>query len=86
MPRPSSRISHHNEKLEWALEHPGWQDVVIGPPPPATPDGHKSSPPSASNPSEGYAVLGLGQAMLDFAATVDDDFLEQLGIPKGGRK
>ena len=33
-----------------------------------------------------WDVLGLGQAMVDFSAAVDDAFLEQLGVEKGGRK
>ena len=31
-------------------------------------------------------VLGLGQAMIDFAATVEDDWLVDLQVDKGCRK
>ncbi|EXB29136.1 putative sugar kinase [Morus notabilis] len=33
-----------------------------------------------------FDVLGLGQAMVDFSGTVDDKFLEKLGLEKGTRK
>ncbi|CAN6564536.1 unnamed protein product [Malus baccata var. baccata] len=33
-----------------------------------------------------WDVLGLGQAMVDFSGTVDDEFLEKLGLEKGTRK
>lgn len=33
-----------------------------------------------------WDVLGLGQAMVDFQAAVDDEFLERIGIEKGGRR
>nr|GMC93111.1 Carbohydrate/puine kinase, PfkB, conserved site protein [Ipomoea batatas] len=33
-----------------------------------------------------WDVLGLGQAMVDFSGTVDEDFLERLGLEKGTRK
>ncbi|KAL5054977.1 hypothetical protein RYX36_035659 [Vicia faba] len=35
---------------------------------------------------ERWDVLGLGQAMVDFSGTVDDDFLENLGLEKGTRR
>ena len=35
---------------------------------------------------ERWDVLGLGQAMVDFSGTVDDEFLENLGLEKGTRK
>lgn len=41
---------------------------------------------SASVLPERWDVLGLGQAMVDFSGTVDDDFLERLGLEKGTRK
>lgn len=31
-------------------------------------------------------MLGLGQLMIDYAATVDDNILNQLQVPKGGRR
>ncbi|KAL5568283.1 hypothetical protein UlMin_024858 [Ulmus minor] len=33
-----------------------------------------------------WDVLGLGQAMVDFSGTVDDEFLEKLDLEKGTRK
>lgn len=33
-----------------------------------------------------WDVLGIGQSMVDFSASVDDKFLDQLGIEKGGRR
>lgn len=33
-----------------------------------------------------WDVLGLGQAIVDFSATVDDDFIDSVGVPTGGRK
>jgi hypothetical protein len=33
-----------------------------------------------------YDVIGLGQAMVDVAATVDDSFLDRLGVHKGERR
>ncbi|RDX70721.1 hypothetical protein CR513_50014, partial [Mucuna pruriens] len=33
-----------------------------------------------------WDVLGLGQAMVDFSGTVDDNFLKNLGLEKGTRK
>lgn len=33
-----------------------------------------------------WDVLGLGQAMVDFSGTVDDEFLKRLGLEKGTRK
>ncbi|XP_062147399.1 uncharacterized protein LOC133855344 [Alnus glutinosa] len=35
---------------------------------------------------ERWDVLGLGQAMVDFSGTVDDEFLNKLGLEKGTRK
>ncbi|TKY67882.1 Carbohydrate kinase PfkB [Spatholobus suberectus] len=35
---------------------------------------------------ERWDVLGLGQAMVDFSGTVDDNFLKNLGLEKGTRK
>ncbi|KAI4295258.1 hypothetical protein L6164_035324 [Bauhinia variegata] len=35
---------------------------------------------------ERWDVLGLGQAMVDFSGTVDDEFLKKLGLEKGTRK
>ncbi|GAU33985.1 hypothetical protein TSUD_61160 [Trifolium subterraneum] len=35
---------------------------------------------------ERWDVLGLGQAMVDFSGTVDDEFLKNLGLEKGTRK
>lgn len=46
--------------------------------------GHNSLPNWDSNPA--WDVLGLGQAMVDFQAAVNDDFLEEIGIAKGGRR
>ena len=31
-------------------------------------------------------VVGLGQAMIDFAAHVDDPFLQRFSVEKGGRR
>lgn len=36
--------------------------------------------------SRGWDIIGLGQAMVDFSATVEDGFLEQIGVEKGGRR
>ena len=36
--------------------------------------------------SKGWDILGLGQAMVDFSAAVEDNFLEDLGLEKGGRR
>lgn len=36
--------------------------------------------------NKGWDILGLGQAMVDFSAAVDDDFLVDLGLKKGGRR
>ena len=33
-----------------------------------------------------YDVVGLAQAMVDFGATVEDDFLESFHVEKGGRR
>jgi hypothetical protein len=33
-----------------------------------------------------YDILGLGQLMIDYAAAVNDDMLETLDVPKGGRR
>ena len=33
-----------------------------------------------------WDVVGLGQAMVDLSATVDDDFLVRLGVVKGSRR
>jgi sugar/nucleoside kinase (ribokinase family) len=33
-----------------------------------------------------WDVLGLGQAIVDFSATVSDDFLENMKVAKGGRR
>lgn len=35
---------------------------------------------------ERWDVLGLGQAMVDFSGTVDEEFLKNLGLEKGTRK
>ena len=37
-------------------------------------------------PGQHWDVLGLGQAMVDFSASVPDERLDQLGVPKGGRR
>ncbi|KAG6752053.1 hypothetical protein NC652_031337 [Populus alba x Populus x berolinensis] len=42
------------------------------------------SPPSVL--PDRWDVLGLGQAMVDFSGTVDDEFLKRLGLEKGTRK
>ena len=36
--------------------------------------------------TRGWDIIGLGQAMVDFSAAVPDNFLEQIGIEKGGRR
>jgi hypothetical protein len=36
--------------------------------------------------SQEYDILGLGQLMIDYAAAVDDKWLETLDVPKGGRR
>lgn len=41
---------------------------------------------SSSLCAQEYDVLGLGQLMIDYAATVDDDMLAALDVPKGGRR
>ncbi|MFS8023596.1 putative ribokinase [Helianthus anomalus] len=41
---------------------------------------------SFSNLPDRWDVLGLGQAMVDFSGTVDDEFLMRLGLEKGTRK
>ena len=33
-----------------------------------------------------WDIVGLGQAMVDFAAAVDDSFLDGLGMEKGSRR
>ena len=44
--------------------------------------------PSTSAPHEPpvWDIVGLGQAMVDFAAAVDDSFLDGLGMEKGSRR
>ena len=44
--------------------------------------------PSTSAPHEPpvWDIVGLGQAMVDFAAAVDDSFLDGLGMKKGSRR
>ena len=37
-------------------------------------------------PSPSWDVVGLGQAMVDLSATVEDEFLLQLGVEKGSRR
>eukprot|EP00879_Flechtneria_rotunda_P011851 GHRR01012379.1.p1 GENE.GHRR01012379.1~~GHRR01012379.1.p1 ORF type:complete len:482 (+),score=159.42 GHRR01012379.1:198-1643(+) len=46
------------------------------------------APKNASNNglARTFDVLGCGQAMVDYAATVDECLLESLGVPKGGRR
>lgn len=39
-----------------------------------------------SGPSPSWDVVGLGQAMVDLSATVEDKFLVQLGVEKGSRR
>jgi len=34
----------------------------------------------------GWDVVGLGQAMVDFSASVSDDFLDRLSVEKGSRR
>lgn len=34
----------------------------------------------------GWDVVGLGQAMVDFSASVSDDFLNRLSVDKGSRR
>lgn len=52
----------------------------------------KSQPTDLPNLSAAFEeapqwdVLGIGQAMVDFAAAVDDAVLQSLGVEKGGRK
>lgn len=41
---------------------------------------------SPSPQSTRHDVVGLGQAMVDFSASVDDAFLEEFGVAKGGRR
>jgi len=45
---------------------------------------HSGLPNWENNPA--WDVLGLGQAMVDFQAAVDDEFLAGIGIEKGGRR
>ena len=47
---------------------------------------HASVMQSHHSDSKGWDILGLGQAMVDFSAAVDDTFLEEIGIEKGGRR
>jgi len=41
---------------------------------------------SPSPQSTRHDVVGLGQAMVDFSAAVDDAFLAEFGVAKGGRR
>mmetsp|Transcript_16179 Transcript_16179/g.45084 ORF Transcript_16179/g.45084 Transcript_16179/m.45084 type:complete len:463 (+) Transcript_16179:345-1733(+) len=52
---------------------------------PAWNDSYDGSCPDVVGNSR-WDVLGLGQAIVDFSASVDEDFLEFSGVPKGGRK
>lgn len=45
-------------------------------------DGHSPD----FNPYSRWDVLGLGQAIVDFSASVNDDFLNAVDVPKGGRR
>ncbi|KAL8043678.1 hypothetical protein ABFX02_08G000600 [Erythranthe guttata] len=49
------------------------------------PHPHHDNESPASSP-QGWHVLGLGQAMVDFSGVVDDEFLDRLGLEKGTRK
>ena len=44
--------------------------------------------PSTSAPHEPpvWDIVGLGQAMVDFSAAVNDSFLDGLGMEKGSRR
>ena len=48
-------------------------------------DSYDGSSPDVVGDSS-WDVLGLGQAIVDFSASVDDDFLQASGVPKGGRR
>ena len=41
---------------------------------------------SSEEGSHLYDVLGLGQAMVDYSASVDDEVLSQCNVPKGARR
>ena len=46
-----------------------------------------SSATSSGTVSEAtWDILGIGQSMVDFSANVDDSFLEQINVEKGGRR
>ena len=44
------------------------------------------SPPADRSRPRRFDLVGLGQAMVDFSATVDDAFLDAVGAVKGGRR
>eukprot|EP00887_Chlorella_sp_A99_P006310 scaffold3.g6310.t1 len=80
---PGSRLASHNQQLEAELQQhagwPAWQAEQGAAAAAGTGGG-------SGYPEEEYCVLGLGQAMVDYAATTSEGFLEGLGVEKGARK
>lgn len=71
--RISAASRPHNHRAEVQLGWPG-------------PDAFYSTDASTSSPTTHCDVIGLGQAMIDFSAAVDDSLLDKLQVDKGARR
>lgn len=67
----SIKTASHNKRAELQLGWPGDEPFYN--------QGEAQS-------SGRFDILGLGQAMIDFQATADADFLERNGVEKGARR
>jgi hypothetical protein len=75
-PRTAHTRKAHNRKAELQLGWPGTEQFYA--------DATSSAEGDASDQT--WDVLGLGQAMIDFSAAVDDDTLASLQVEKGSRR
>lgn len=73
---------------DFAEPRPAVIDLLTrrGPGAPGGPDAPSTSAASHTHQQRKIDILGIGQAIVDYAATVDDAMLEKFALPKGGRR
>ena len=77
----STELRYHGRKAEL---HLGWP--ASGGADPFYEEEEAAAAAAGAAHAQRFDVLGLGQAMVDFAALAEDDVLERLNVEKGARK
>lgn len=82
-PQHSTELRSHGRKAEL---HLGWPNSGGADPFYEEEEAAVAAGAVHAAPSQRFDVLGLGQAMVDFAALAEDSVLERLNVEKGARK